>query len=60
MKEFYIRDAAQQENKVVTTSFVVSNKQIKSIIKWNPCFDIATGLKETKKFYSKRLKHYLR
>ena len=30
MKEFYIRDAAQQENKVVTTSFVVSNKQIKS------------------------------
>ncbi|MGD1151760.1 MAG: NAD-dependent epimerase/dehydratase family protein [Syntrophales bacterium] len=39
---------------------IISNKQIKSIIKWNPCFDIATGLKETKKFYSKRLKHYLR
>ncbi len=29
MKDFYIRDAAQFENKVVTTSFVVSSKQVK-------------------------------
>lgn len=29
MKDFYVRDAAQQENKVVTASFVVANKQIK-------------------------------
>jgi 3'-5' exoribonuclease len=29
MKEFYVRDAAQQENKVVTGSFVVASKQIK-------------------------------
>ena len=30
MKEFYIRDAAAFENKIVVSSFVVSNKQIKS------------------------------
>jgi 3'-5' exoribonuclease len=29
MKDFYVRDAAQQENKVVTASFVVASKQIK-------------------------------
>ncbi len=29
MKDFYIRDAAQFENKIVTTSFVVAAKQIK-------------------------------
>jgi 3'-5' exoribonuclease len=28
-KEFYIRDAAQQENQVITASFVVASKQIK-------------------------------
>jgi 3'-5' exoribonuclease len=28
-KEFYVRDAAQHENKVVTASFVVASKQIK-------------------------------
>jgi 3'-5' exoribonuclease len=29
MKDFYIRDAAQFENKVITTSFVVASKQVK-------------------------------
>jgi 3'-5' exoribonuclease len=40
MKEFYIQDAAQQENKVVTTSFVVSNKQIKSKKSGEPYLDL--------------------
>ena len=40
MKEFYIRDAAQQENKIVTTSFVVSNKQIKSKKSGEPYLDL--------------------
>ncbi len=40
MKEFYIRDAAQQENKVVTTSFVISNKQIKSKKSGEPYLDL--------------------
>jgi 3'-5' exoribonuclease len=40
MKEFYIRDAAQQENRVVTTSFVVSNKQIKSKKSGEPYLDL--------------------
>ena len=40
MKEFYIRDAAQQENKVVTTSFIVSNKQIKSKKSGEPYLDL--------------------
>ena len=29
MKDFYVRDAAQVENKIITTSFVVSSKQVK-------------------------------
>ena len=29
MKDFFIRDAAQQENKVITSSFVVISKQVK-------------------------------
>ncbi|HTK95622.1 MAG TPA: HD domain-containing protein [Terriglobales bacterium] len=29
MKDFYIQDAAQQENKIITASFVVASKQIK-------------------------------
>jgi 3'-5' exoribonuclease len=29
MKDFYIRDAAQQENKIITSSFVVAAKQVK-------------------------------
>jgi 3'-5' exoribonuclease len=40
MKDFYVRDAAQQENKVVTTSFVVSNKQIKSKKSGEPYLDL--------------------
>ena len=40
MKEFYIRDAAQQENKTVNTSFVVSNKQIKSKKSGEPYLDL--------------------
>jgi 3'-5' exoribonuclease len=40
MKEFYIRDAASQENKVVTTSFVVCNKQIKSKKSGEPYLDL--------------------
>jgi len=40
MKDFYVRDAAQQENKVVTSSFVVSNKQIKSKKSGEPYLDL--------------------
>jgi 3'-5' exoribonuclease len=40
MKEFFLRDTAQQENKVVTTSFVVSNKQIKSKKSGEPYLDL--------------------
>jgi 3'-5' exoribonuclease len=40
MKEFYIRDAAQQENKVITTSFVISNKQIKAKKSGEPYLDL--------------------
>jgi 3'-5' exoribonuclease len=40
MKEFYVRDAPQQENKVVTTSFIVSNKQIKSKKSGEPYLDL--------------------
>jgi 3'-5' exoribonuclease len=40
MKEFYVRDAAQQENKTVTTSYVVSNKQIKSKKSGEPYLDL--------------------
>lgn len=40
MKEFYLRDAAQQENKVVVTSFVVANKQIKSKKSGEPYLDL--------------------
>ncbi len=40
MKEFYIRDAAQQENKVVTTSYVISTKQIKSKKSGEPYLDL--------------------
>jgi 3'-5' exoribonuclease len=40
MKEFYIRDAGQQENKVVTTSYVVSNKQIKAKKSGEPYLDL--------------------
>ncbi|MGI9100863.1 MAG: 3'-5' exoribonuclease YhaM family protein [Terriglobales bacterium] len=29
MKDFYVRDAAQFENKIITTSFVVASKQVK-------------------------------
>ncbi|MBV8208403.1 MAG: HD domain-containing protein [Acidobacteria bacterium] len=29
MKDFYVRDAAQFENKVITTSFVVASKQVR-------------------------------
>jgi 3'-5' exoribonuclease len=40
MKDFYICDAAQQENKVVVTTFVVSNKQIKSKKSGEPYLDL--------------------
>jgi 3'-5' exoribonuclease len=40
MKEFYIRDAAQQENKVITSSFVVSSKQTKSKKSGEPYLDL--------------------
>ncbi len=40
MKEFYIRDAAQQENKVITTSFVVASKQTKSKKSGEPYLDL--------------------
>jgi 3'-5' exoribonuclease len=40
MKEFYARDAAQQDNKVITSSFVVGNKQIKSKKNGEPYLDL--------------------
>ena len=40
MKDFYLRDAAQQENKVITSSFVVCNKQIKSKKSGEPYLDL--------------------
>ena len=40
MKEFFIKDAAQQENKVVTTSFVVATKQTKSKKSGEPYLDL--------------------
>ena len=40
MKEFFLRDTAQQENKVITSSFVVSNKQIKSKKSGEPYLDL--------------------
>ncbi len=40
MKEFYVRDAAQQENKVVTTSYVVASKQTKSKKSGEPYLDL--------------------
>ena len=40
MKDFYLRDAAQQENKVVTSSFVVCSKQIKSKKSGEPYLDL--------------------
>ncbi len=41
MKDFYLRDAAQQENKVIISSFVVCNKQIKSKKSGEPYLDLA-------------------
>ncbi len=40
MKDFYLRDAAQQENKVVTSSFAVCSKQIKSKKSGEPYLDL--------------------
>ena len=40
MKDFFIRDAAQQENKTIVSSFVVSNKQIKSKKSGEPYLDL--------------------
>lgn len=40
MKEFFIKDAAQQENKVITTSFVVASKQTKSKKSGEPYLDL--------------------
>jgi 3'-5' exoribonuclease len=41
MKEFFIHEAAQQENKVVTSSFVVASKQIKSKKSGEPYLDLS-------------------
>ena len=30
MKEFFISDCSQQENKIITSSFVVASKQVKA------------------------------
>jgi len=40
MKEFYIRDAAQQENKVIATSFLVTSKQVKPKKTGEPYLDL--------------------
>ncbi|HVP63337.1 MAG TPA: OB-fold nucleic acid binding domain-containing protein [candidate division Zixibacteria bacterium] len=40
MKDFFVRDAAQQENKIITSSFVVCNKQIKSKKSGEPYLDL--------------------
>ncbi|HUO61647.1 MAG TPA: OB-fold nucleic acid binding domain-containing protein, partial [Candidatus Acidoferrales bacterium] len=43
MKDFFVRDAAQQENKVIVSSFVVCNKQIKSKKSGEPYLDLTLG-----------------
>jgi 3'-5' exoribonuclease len=40
MKDFYIRDAAQQENKVISTSFLVTSKQLKPKKTGEPYLDL--------------------
>ncbi len=40
MKEFYVREAAQQENKVITSSFVVTSKQVKNKKSGEPYLDL--------------------
>jgi len=40
MKEFFVHESAQQENKVITSSFVVANKQIKSKKSGEPYLDL--------------------
>ena len=40
MKELFIRDAAQQENKVVSTSFLVTSKQLKPKKTGEPYLDL--------------------
>ena len=40
MKDFYIRDAAQQENKVVSSSFLVTSKQLKPKKSGEPYLDL--------------------
>ncbi len=43
MKDFYIRDVAQQENKVVTSTFVVVSKQIKAKKTGEPYLALVLG-----------------
>ena len=40
MKDIYIRDAAQQENKVISTSFLVTGKQVKPKKTGEPYLDL--------------------
>jgi len=40
MKEFYLRDCAKEENKTITSSFVVTAKQIKSKKSGEPYLDL--------------------
>jgi 3'-5' exoribonuclease len=43
MKDFYLRDCAQQENKVITSQFVVVSKQIKAKKNGEPYLSLTLG-----------------
>src|ERR1700684_744972 len=43
MKDFYIRDCSQQENKVITSQFVVVSKQIKAKKNGEPYLALSLG-----------------
>ena len=40
MKDFYVRDCAANENKVITSSFVVASKQVKNKKTGEPYLDL--------------------
>ena len=43
MKDFYIKDAAAHENQVITSSFIVSGKQVKPKKSGEPYLALTLG-----------------
>ncbi|HZE73241.1 MAG TPA: NAD-dependent epimerase/dehydratase family protein [Pyrinomonadaceae bacterium] len=39
---------------------VISNAKIKTLLKWNPLFDLQTGLVKTRDYFTSCLNHYIR